>query len=318
MLTDSTLQPFPAGYIDSAFVLPDGSSLYFIHSVVSTLDILEQNPSAKPFTAHLPGHQSADGEYWWNTDIYVSRRNNDGTWGQPQNLGPEINSKHMESSPWVNDAQTVLIFTRESVTDPSLSGSFLSRRQSPDEPWGLPQRLPGELGMYGETGYMDFQMVPSGNLFFWSEVLEGDGTLYQAENTGADQWSAAERMPDLFQSSLHETQPWMNDEETRFCFNRRGDDANTTLLCASRADPSAEWNPPQVVPIEGVADTNGYSVWGEPSFLEDGTLFFVRVIRHSRSGKPRSYGRPGGMTEDTACRRRRSSVSKPKQAARSR
>src|SRR5512135_1980092 len=93
------LQSFPAGYIDSAYVVPDGSAIYFIHSVAATLDILQQNPSAKPITAHLPGHQAAEGPYWWNTDIYVSMKNPDGTWGQPQNLGSTINSEHMESGP---------------------------------------------------------------------------------------------------------------------------------------------------------------------------------------------------------------------------
>ena len=57
--TQNNLQPFPAGYIDSAYVVPDGSAIYFIHSVAATLDILQQNPSAKPVTAHLPGHQAA-------------------------------------------------------------------------------------------------------------------------------------------------------------------------------------------------------------------------------------------------------------------
>ncbi len=90
------LQPFPAGYNDSAYVVPDGSAVYFIHSVVSTLQVQTQDQSAKPVTAHLPGHQAKDGEYWWNTDIYVSSKDPDGTWGQPQNLGSTINSEHRE------------------------------------------------------------------------------------------------------------------------------------------------------------------------------------------------------------------------------
>ncbi len=270
------LQPFPAGYIDSAYVLPDGSAIYFIHSAASTLDLLQQNPSAKPATAHLPSHQAAQGPYWWNTDIYVSMRDHDGNWGQPQNLGPAINSEHMESGPWTNDEQTELIFTRESVTDPGLSGSFISRRNSKNEPWGTPERLPGELGMYGVTGFTDFHLAPSGNLYFWSGTLAGNGTLYWAKSTGPNQWAPAKLLPDCFQSDLHETQPWVNDEETLICFNRRGDDANTQMLCANRADPSAEWRTPAVVPLKGFADVNNYTVWGEPSFTNDGTMFFVR------------------------------------------
>ena len=270
------LQPFPAGYIDSAYVVPDGSAIYFIHSVVSTLDILQQNQSARPVTTHLPGHQAQAGGYWWNTDIYVSASNPDGTWGAPRNLGPTINSEHMESSPWTNIEQTVLIFTRESVTEPALSGTFISRRNSRDEPWGMPERLPGELGMYGATGFMDFHLVPSGNLYFWSETLIGNGALYWAKSIGPNQWSAAELMPDGLQSDLHETQPWVNDDETVIYFNRRGDDANTRLMRATRADASMEWGIPTVVQLRGFADPNNYTVWGEPSFVSDGTMFFVR------------------------------------------
>jgi hypothetical protein len=302
LLEPRKMQPFPASYIDSAYALPNGSAIYFLHSVVSTLEILEQNPSARPVTDHLPGHQSKDGGYWWNTDLYVSYKNPDGTWGQPQNLGPNINSEHMESSPWVNNDQTVLIYTRESLSDAELSGTFISHRESPDDPWGIPKRLPGELGMYGTTGYMDFHMTPSGNLYFWSELIEGNGTLYWARSIGPNQWSEAEQMPDYLQSELHETQPWVNDEETVLYFNRRGDDANTQLLRAARENSSVSWGPAEVVPLKGFSDANGYTVWGEPSFLRDGTMFFVRfdtsvenwcseilVAKHQQDG---SFGVP--------------------------
>ncbi len=79
-----------------------------------------------------------------------------------------------------------------------------------------------------------------------------------------------------FQSDLDETQPWVNDEETVLCFNRRGDDANTQMLCASRANSSAEWETPTLVKLTGFVDANHYTVWGEPSFANDRTMFFVR------------------------------------------
>jgi hypothetical protein len=42
------LDPFPAGYIDSPYVVPDGSALYFLHGVASTLHMLTTDPSAEP------------------------------------------------------------------------------------------------------------------------------------------------------------------------------------------------------------------------------------------------------------------------------
>ena len=270
-----TLKPFPAGYIDSPFIVPDGSTLYFIHSVVSTKDILTGNPDARPVTDFLPGHQGQDGPYWWNTDIYVSHRNPDGTWGKPQNLGPPINTEHMECCVWVNQDQTVLIFTRESVNDPSQSGSFISRRNSKNEPWGNPQRLPGILGDYQTYGFTDFHLSPAGNLYFWAKTT-GDGVLYWARNLGPNSWSNPAPLPQNFQTSLDETQPWVNDSETIIYFNRRGEDGNTELWTSTRTDPSVPWGTPQRVSVLGFADENGYRIWGEPSFTHDGKMFFVR------------------------------------------
>jgi hypothetical protein len=68
----------------------------------------------------------------------------------------------------------------------------------------------------------------------------------------------------------------VNDDETLLYFNRRGDDGNTQLLRATRDNASMPWGPAEVVSLKGFADANGYTVWGEPSFFEDGTMFFVR------------------------------------------
>ena len=274
--TQADLRPFPAGYIDSPFVMPDESAIYFIHSPAATIDMLTANPEVQPVTASLPGHQASDSGFWWNTDIYVSHRSPDGTWGEPENLGAEINTENLEGGPWLNDEQTTLIFMRESVTDPSLSGAFMATRPTANDPWGIPERLPGVLGTYAIDGYTDFHLVPSGNLYFWSEMPDGNGTLYWAQSTGENEWSAPQRMPEVLHSDKDESQPWVNDAETEICFNRRGDDGNTQLLCSTRADPGMDWSAPDVIPIAGIADANGATVWGEPSFAEDGTMYFVR------------------------------------------
>lgn len=299
---EDALRPFPAGYIDAPYVVPDGSALYFLHSAASTIDMLQGNPAARPVTRHLPGHQGRNGAYWWNTDIYVASKNPDGSWGPPQNLGPTINTRHLEGGPWTNRKQTTLIFSRESVTDPSLSGIFISRRRARNEPWGKPVRLPGELGEFGNAGFADLHLVPSGNLYFWSELQEprvGDGDLYWAKSLGRGRWSPAELLPGGFQSDLDETQPWVNDEETVIYFNRRKEDGNTELWRATRESSFAKWGTPGIVPLTGFADANGLAVWGEPSFTDDRKMFFVRFDTSTpdwnadlMSSAPRRGGKP--------------------------
>lgn len=278
---DKMIKPFPGGYIDSPFVVPDGSAIYFIYSVAATKDMLTGNPEAKPVAAYLEGHHAQDGDYWWNTDIYVSRSNPDGTWGRPRNLGSNVNSQHLESGPWVNAEETVLIFTRESVTDPSLSGSFITNRATKTDPWGVPQKLPGILGDYGRTNYQDFHECPSGDLYFWSEA-SGDGVLYFSRCIGKNEWSKPVRLPDEFQSDQDETQPWVNDAETIIYFNRRGEDSNTSLMRATRSKTSEAWSAPQVVTTK-FSDAAGNAVWGEPSFIRNGAeMYFVMFDTSTR------------------------------------
>lgn len=303
---EQQLLPFPAGYIDSPYVLPDESAVYFIQSPASTIDFITGNPDAKPVTPPLPGHQASDTGFWWNTDIYVSYRNSDGTWGQPQNVGAPVNSENLEGGPWVSDDQTTMIFMRESVGDVSDSGAFVSHRASKDDAWGAPERLPGELGDYGHRGFTDLMLTPGGNLYFWSELVEGDGTLYWAQSIGDGVWAPAEPLPASFQTEANETQPWVNDEETKLCFNRRGSDGNTQLLCATRADMSVEWGIPAVIEVDGIADGNGATVWGEPSFTRSNRMYFVRfdtadpnwnaILSYSDPREDGSYGAPQPLT----------------------
>lgn len=83
-------------------------------------------------------------------------------------------------------------------------------------------------------------------------------------------------LPESFQSALDESQPWVNDDETTLCFSRREANGNTQLWCATRENSLAEWGIPTLIPLFGFADANGSEVWGEPSFTNDGTMFFVR------------------------------------------
>ncbi len=50
------------------------------------------------------------------SDIYISRRNPDGTWGQPRNAGPAINTPGNESCPFIHADNQTLYFTSDGHT----------------------------------------------------------------------------------------------------------------------------------------------------------------------------------------------------------
>lgn len=73
-------------------------------------------------------------------DLWVSYRQPDGSWGQPQNLGKNINTPEDDQSPFIHpDGQTLYFMSKG---HPGMGGFdlYLSRRQ-PDGTWGKPQNL---------------------------------------------------------------------------------------------------------------------------------------------------------------------------------
>lgn len=125
-----TGRDFPIGHIDSPFMMPDESAIYFPHSPVSTRGFLRWSvPWTTPASQPFPGHHGTRTLNWYNTDLYVSLRNPSGDYGRPENLGSAINSEHLECCPWVNEEQTVLIFSRDAFAhERSKTGTFVSRR----------------------------------------------------------------------------------------------------------------------------------------------------------------------------------------------
>ncbi len=86
-----------------------------------------------------------------NIDIYVSQRQTDGSWGQPQNLGKPINTKDKDESPFIHpDGQTLYFMSKG---HPGLGGHdlFLSRKQA-DQSWGEPINLGYPINTEGSEG----------------------------------------------------------------------------------------------------------------------------------------------------------------------
>lgn len=73
-------------------------------------------------------------------DLWMSTRNDDGSWNEPLNLGERINTPGNEQSPFLHPSGDMLYFMSD--THPGMGGFdiFYSRRQ-PDGSWGEPVNL---------------------------------------------------------------------------------------------------------------------------------------------------------------------------------
>ncbi|MEX0324714.1 MAG: TolB family protein [Puniceicoccaceae bacterium] len=93
------------GYEFNAFVAPDGSFLIYT---------AYNRPG---------GHGSGD--------LYISYRQEDGSWGASENLGPEINSSRMDYCPFV-DAEGFLYFTSKRIAFPEAPFGIRSTKSLTD------------------------------------------------------------------------------------------------------------------------------------------------------------------------------------------
>ncbi len=113
-------------------------------------------------------------------DLYVSYKNEDGTWTEGENLGSEINTKHDEEAPFIASDGVTLYFTSTGLPGQGDGDLFMSRNNG--EGWTKPANLgypintqSKELGIYVHKD--------SRTIFFASARTEGNGGLdiYQYE-----------------------------------------------------------------------------------------------------------------------------------------
>ena len=75
-----------------------------------------------------------------NMDIYVSRRQKDGTWATPQNLGENINTSGREETPFIHPDGQTLYFMSNGHPGMGQADIFFARRQA-DGSWGKAQNM---------------------------------------------------------------------------------------------------------------------------------------------------------------------------------
>ncbi|MBK9014183.1 MAG: PD40 domain-containing protein [Saprospiraceae bacterium] len=90
-------------------------------------------------------------------DIWFSRRQPNGKWGEPQNLGVPVNTLGDEQSPFMHaDGQTLYFMSNG---HPGMGGFdlYLSRKQ-PDGSWGEPQNLGYPINSEGNEGALSVSL----------------------------------------------------------------------------------------------------------------------------------------------------------------
>ncbi|MGM0497664.1 MAG: tetratricopeptide repeat protein [Bacteroidota bacterium] len=120
---------------------------HFRNGEWSNIEKLGENISSKYWESHAA--ISADGQKLYFTsnreggygelDIYVSERQDDGTWGKAENLGNSVNSKWREDTPFITEDGQKLFFSSEGHRNMGGFDLFVSHKTS--DGWSEPQNL---------------------------------------------------------------------------------------------------------------------------------------------------------------------------------
>ena len=103
-------------------------------------------------------------------DIFCSKRNIDGTWGEPQNLGDPINTKGTEMAPFLHPDGRTLYFSSDTHIGMGGFDLFMSRRGE-DGQWQKPVNLGFPINTNGDE--INFFVAADGKTAFLSSQREG-------------------------------------------------------------------------------------------------------------------------------------------------
>ena len=105
-----------------------------------------------------------------NSDLYHCRRDENGRWSEPQNLGPVINTEGKEMAPFIHPDGKTLYFSSDTHTGMGGYDLFVSRRNEAGE-WSEPINLGFPINTPGDE--INFIVAADGHTALISSIREG-------------------------------------------------------------------------------------------------------------------------------------------------
>jgi outer membrane protein OmpA-like peptidoglycan-associated protein len=108
-------------------------------------------------------------------DLYVSKRESDGTWGEPIHLGDQVNSKGFEISPYISEDTYSLFFSSDGMGGEGDADVFVSFRLDDTwTNWSTPQNLGNKIN----SPAFDAYFIMSQNDAYFASSRDGNSDIY--------------------------------------------------------------------------------------------------------------------------------------------
>lgn len=135
----------------------------------------ESTPSLSPdrralyFSSNRPGG-------FGGKDIWVSYRDERGNWGEPVNLGPEINTSGDESTPFIHADNQTLYFNSTGLPGYSEKPDLFVTRKKADGSWSVPENLGYPINTIDDEGSL-FIAADGHTAYYSSDRSDSKGGL---------------------------------------------------------------------------------------------------------------------------------------------
>lgn len=195
------------------------------------------------FTSDRPGNlggfhpkgEAYHGNYWGNTDIYVSLKTDTG-WGDPINLGPSINTPFAERSPFLHPDGKTLYFSSDGHPGLGRTDVFCSTRLSDTSwtCWSEPRNLGREINTPGDD--WGYKVATSGEVAYFA--AHGGADSYGGYDIYAITLPGAARPKAVARISGRVADPRGNPLEAAIKWENLGTGENAGELSSDPADGS--------------------------------------------------------------------------------
>lgn len=227
-----------------------------------------------------------------NRDLYRARRETpDGPWTTVENMGPKINSPHLDSGPSITSDGKTLIFHSERLFNGENDGIqthrdlFYVKRPSLDTPFGTVELVPGkEIN----TGYADTAALITDDgktMYFSSNRRGGIGSkdIYVASRKDpSGPFTTLKNLGPNVNSKWVDSNPAITEDGlTLFIHSRRPGFGRADIYVTCRKSKLAPWGPARNLGITANTDYDE----ANPSVSANGKILLFRSDREGTVGK---------------------------------
>ena len=235
---------------------------------------------------------SSEREGSQDRDLYRARRETpDGEWTTVENMGPKINSPHLDSGPSITADGKTLVFHSERLFNGEKDGIqthrdlFYTQRAALDAPFGKVALVPGKEVI---TGYADTAalITDEGKTMYFSSNRPGgigskDIYIATREDPTGPFMKVVNIGPNVNSPFVDSNPAITEDGLTLFFHSKRAGFGRSDLYVTNRESKDAPWGPARNL---GVTANTDYAE-ANPSVSADGKILLFRSDREGTVGK---------------------------------